>query len=162
KLWTGGAAELIELGLDTESALAEGFKTGCIVPLVSRDRVLGVMALARLEDDPFSPDEVELATQVSNQVTIAVENALAYGEIAVLKDKLAQENLYLEQEIRSEMNFDEIVGRSASLRHVLQQVETVAPTDSTVLIYGETGTGKELIARALHDLSARSKSAFVK
>src|SRR5207245_6918326 len=100
--------------------------------------------------------------QVANQVTIAVENALAYGQIADLKDKLAQENLYLEQEIRSEMNFDQIVGRSAALRQALQQVETGAPTDSTVLIYGETGTGKELIARAIHDLSARTKGAFVK
>jgi formate hydrogenlyase transcriptional activator len=142
--------------------MAEGCKTGCVLPLISRDRVLGVLALARLEDNPFSGDDVELATQVAGQVTIAVENALAYGQIAVLKDKLAQEKLYLEQEIRSEMNFDEIVGRSSALRHVLQQVETVAPTDSTVLIYGETGTGKELIARAIHDLSSRGKSAFVK
>ena len=142
--------------------MAEGFKAGCLVPLVSRNRVLGVLALARLEENAFSKDDVELATQVANQVTIAVENALAYGQIAVLKDKLAEEKLYLEQEIRSELNFDEIVGRSAALRHVLQEVETVAPTDSTVLIYGETGTGKELIARAIHDLSSRGKGSFVK
>ena len=142
--------------------MAEGFKAGCLVPLVSRNRVLGVLALARLEENAFSKDDVELATQVANQVTIAVENALAYGQIAVLKDKLAEEKLYLEQEIRSELNFDEIGGRSAALRHVLQEVETVAPTDSTVLIYGETGTGKELIARAIHDLSSRGKGSFVK
>jgi formate hydrogenlyase transcriptional activator len=162
KLWNGNAAAVTQIGLDKDPALAEGFQSGCVLPLVSRDRVLGVVALARLEKKEFTPDEVDLAMQVANQVAIAVENALAYGEIADLKDKLAQENLYLEQEIRSEMNFDQIVGHSAALRQVLQQVETVAPTDSTVLIYGETGTGKELIARAIHDLSARSKSAFVK
>ncbi len=93
---------------------------------------------------------MDLLAQVAGQVAIAVENALAFQEIAELKNKLAQEKLYLEDEIRSEMNFDEIVGESASLRAVLKQVETVAPTDSTVLITGETGTGKELIARAIH------------
>ena len=162
KLWTGNAAAVAQLGLDKDPAVAEGFKAGCVLPLVSRDRVLGVVALARLQEKEFTPDEIDLAMQVANQVAIAVENAIAYGEIADLKDKLAQENLYLEQEIRTEMNFDQIVGRSAALRQVLQQVETVAPTDSTVLIYGETGTGKELIARAIHDLSARTKGAFVK
>jgi formate hydrogenlyase transcriptional activator len=100
--------------------------------------------------------------QVANQIAIAVENALAYSQITELKDKLAQEKLYLEDEIRTEMNFEEIVGKSAALRQVLKQVETVGPTESTVLIYGETGTGKELIARALHNLSARHSNAFVK
>ena len=93
-------------------------------------------------------------------MAIAVENALAYREIAELKDRLAQEKVYLEDEIRSELNFEEIVGRSPALRSVLQEIETVAPTDSTVLIYGETGTGKELIARAIHDLSSRSKATL--
>ena len=162
KPWTGNTADLTRLGLDNDPAMAEGCKAGCVLPLISRDRVLGILGMARLEENPFTPDEVELATQVAAQVAIAVENALAFGQIEVLKDKLAREKLYLEQEIRSEMNFDEIVGRSAALRHVLQQVETVAPTDSTVLIYGETGTGKELIARAIHDLSSRGKGAFVK
>jgi formate hydrogenlyase transcriptional activator len=91
-----------------------------------------------------------------------VENALAYEKISDLKDRLAQEKLYLEDEIRSELNFEEIVGKSEALRYVLKQVETVAPTDSTVLIYGETGTGKELVARALHNLSERRAGAFVK
>ena len=95
-------------------------------------------------------------------MAIAVENALAFQEIAVLKNKLAQEKLYLEDEIRSEMNFDEIVGEGPSLRAVLKQAETVAPTDSTVLITGETGTGKELIARAIHNLSPRRERTFVK
>ena len=141
---------------------AEGFTAGCVLPLVSRGRTHGVLSLARREERAFSQDEVQFLMQVANQIAIAVENALAYGQIAELKDKLAQEKLYLEDEIRSEMNFEEIVGKSAALRRVLKEVETVGPTESTVLIYGETGTGKELVARALHDLSPRRASAFVK
>ncbi len=112
--------------------------------------------------NPSADADLEFLGLIAGQVAIAVENAIAYGEIAELKDQLAQEKVYLEDEIRSELNFEEIVGESAALRSVLQQVETVAPTDSTVLIYGETGTGKELIARAIHDLSSRVRSAFVK
>jgi len=99
---------------------------------------------------------------VANQIALAVENAIAYGEIASLKDKLAQEVIYLQDEIRTELKFEEIVGNSDVLRRLLAQIETVAPTDSTVLIYGETGTGKELIARAIHNLSSRTSNAFVK
>jgi formate hydrogenlyase transcriptional activator len=99
---------------------------------------------------------------VANQVAIGVENALAFGEIAELKDKLAQEKLYLENEIRGEMDFEGIVGQSSVLRYVLDLVETVAPSDSTVLLLGETGTGKELIARAIHDRSRRRERTFVK
>jgi formate hydrogenlyase transcriptional activator len=141
---------------------AEGFAVGCVLPLVSRGRIHGVLNLARREENTFSPDEVKFLMQVASQIAIAVENALAYSQITELKDKLAQEKLYLEDEIRTEMNFEEIVGKSATLRQVLKQVETVGPTESTVLIYGETGTGKELIARALHNLSARHSNAFVK
>src|SRR5438093_1786315 len=100
--------------------------------------------------------------QVTNQVALAVENALAFREIAELKDKLAQEKIYLEEEIRTDHNFEEIIGQDPALRRVLREVETVAPTDSTVLIRGETGTGKELIARALHHLSPRRDRTFVK
>jgi formate hydrogenlyase transcriptional activator len=100
--------------------------------------------------------------QIAGQIAIAVENALAVAEIAELKNKLAEEKLYLEDEIRTEFNFEEIVGESAALRGILQQVETVAGTDSTVLILGETGTGKELIARAIHNMSARRERTFVK
>jgi formate hydrogenlyase transcriptional activator len=130
------------------------------LPLISRDRVLGSLGVRR--NHPFSAQDLSFLKHVSGQVAIAVENALAYGEIAELTDKLARERLYLEDEIRSELNFEEIIGKSDALRKILQQVETVAPTDSTVLIYGETGTGKELIARAIHDLSSRAKNAFVK
>jgi formate hydrogenlyase transcriptional activator len=141
---------------------AEGLKSLCHIPLVSRNRTLGLMSLARLEAVPFSTRDLEFLSLIGNQIAIAVENALAYREIAELKDRLAQEKVYLEDEIRSELNFEEIVGRSPALRSVLQEIETVAPTDSTVLIYGETGTGKELIARAIHDLGLRSKANFVK
>jgi formate hydrogenlyase transcriptional activator len=140
----------------------EGLQSHCFLPLISRQRGLGVLGLGRRSENAFSRDDVEFLAQVANQIAIAVENALAYGQIAELKDKLAQENLYLEDELRSEMLFEDIVGKSAALRRMLRQVETVAPTDSTVLIYGETGTGKELIARAIHQLSSRRPHAFVK
>ncbi len=142
--------------------LAEGLTTGCALPLASRGRVHGVLILGRRAENAFSRDDIKFLMQVASQVAIAVENALAYGKIAELKEKLTQEKLYLEDEIRTELNFEEIVGKSAVLRRVLKQVATVAPTDSTVLIHGETGTGKELIARAIHNLSSRVSNAFVK
>jgi formate hydrogenlyase transcriptional activator len=134
--------------------------SSCCVPLISRDRVLGTLGVKR--NDPFSAQDINFLKQVAGPVAIAVENAMAYGRIAELTGKLAREKVYLEDQIRSELNFEEIIGKSEALRTVLQQVETVAPTDSTVLICGETGTGKELIARAIHDLSSRAKNAFVK
>ena len=155
-------SELESLREETNPGLAEGFRFGCLVPLISRNRTLGVIGLGRLEQIAFSQEDMDFLCQVAGQIAIALENAFAYREIADLKDRLAQENLYLEDEIRSELNFEEIVGTSTALRRVLQQVETVAPTDSTVLIYGETGTGKELIARAIHDRSSRRQNAFVK
>jgi len=140
----------------------EGVRSVVSMPLTTHDRALGTMSLASLRDAAFQQGDVDLLVQVAGQVAIAVENALAFQEIGELKNKLAQEKLYLEDELRSEMNFDEIVGESPSLRSVLKQVETVAPTDSTVLIQGETGTGKELIARAIHNLSPRREHTFVK
>jgi formate hydrogenlyase transcriptional activator len=130
--------------------------------LISRNRAIGVLVLGRLRDDAFSQADISFLGQVANQIALAVENALAYREIRELKEQLSKEKLYLEDEIRTEMNFAQIIGNSASLRRVLKGVGTVAPTDSTVLIYGETGTGKELIARAIHDLSPRSSKPFVK
>jgi formate hydrogenlyase transcriptional activator len=140
----------------------EGVRSVVSMPLITHDRVLGTLSLASLRDAAFQQGDVDLLVQVAGQVAIAVENALAFQQIDELKNKLAQEKLYLEDEIRSEMNFEEIVGESPSLRAVLKQVETVAPTDSTVLIQGETGTGKELIARAIHNLSPRRERTFVK
>src|SRR3984893_1826824 len=140
----------------------EGLQSFCWLPLISHDRGLGVLGLSRLAAAPFSQEDVHFLMQVSSQVAIAVENALAYGQISELTERLAQEKLYLEDEIRSEANFEEIVGTSPALQRVLKLVETVAPTNSTVLIDGETGTGKELIARAIHNLSPRSSKTFVR
>lgn len=141
---------------------AEGVRSLCCVPLITRTRVLGTLTLASRQDGAFSQRDLDLLVQVANQVAIAVENALAFEEIARLKNKLTEEKLYLEDEIRSEMNFEEIIGESTPLKNILKQVETVAPTESTVLIQGETGTGKELIARAIHNLSSRRERTFVK
>jgi formate hydrogenlyase transcriptional activator len=153
-----GAQELAHYPLTREL----GIKSACHLPLTSRNRVLGVLTVGSLRENAFSQDDVAFLAQFARQVAIAVDNAVAYGQISDLKDQLAQEKVYLEDEIRSELNFEEIVGKSEALRRVLTLVETVAPTDSTVLIYGETGTGKELIARAVHNLSSRGSNAFVK
>src|SRR5260370_23681497 len=125
-----------------DKVVAEGLKSACLIPLVSRDRVCGGLTIARKTETPFTPDDLEFLAQVSGQIAIGVENALAYHEISQLKDKLAQEKLYLEEEIRSEMNFENIIGNSPALKHVLVLVETVATSDSTVLLLGETGTAK--------------------
>src|SRR6266852_2287520 len=143
-------------------AVGEGLNSFCDMPLISRSRLLGILAVARREENTFDADQVTFMTQVANQVAIGVEHALAYSEIADLKNRLAQEKLYLEEEIRGEMDFEGIVGQSSALRHVLRLVETVAPSTSTVLLLGETGTGKELIARAIHDRSRRKDRTFVK
>jgi formate hydrogenlyase transcriptional activator len=142
--------------------IGEGLKTLCIVPLVNRGRALGVLCLARKKENSFSEHDADFLTEVAGHVTIAIENALAYREISELKDKLAQEKLYLEEEIRSELNFEHIIGSSPALKQVLDLVETVASSDSTVLLLGDTGTGKELIARAIHDHSQRKDRTFVK
>src|SRR5580692_4139434 len=143
-------------------AAAEGLKAACNIPLVSRGRALGIVSILRTTETPLTPEDVDFLSRASGPIAIAVENALAYREISDLKDKLAQEKLYLEEEFRSEMGFEQIIGSSTALKHVLQQVETVAPSDSTALLLGETGTGKELIARAIHDRSRRKQRTLVK
>jgi formate hydrogenlyase transcriptional activator len=147
---------------ESPEARAEALESGCAVPLISRGRTLGVLTLGSRVENSFSGEDVDFLMRAAGQIAIAIENALAYREIAELKDKLAQEKLYLEEEIRGEMDFEGIVGQSSALRHVLKLVETVAPSDSTVLLLGETGTGKELIARAIHDRSRRKDRTFVK
>src|ERR1700736_3151284 len=159
KPWCGSVLEARRLGMKDNAQVEVG--TVCILPLVSRGHVLGVFGVVKYQDNAFTGDDIEFLTQIGNQVAIAVENACAFGEIRELKDQLSKEKLYLEDEIRTEMNFAQIIGNSASLRRVLKHVETVAPTDSTALIYGETGTGKELFARAIHDLSPRRSKSFV-
>ncbi len=157
--------ELRELAGQSKSAdrvLAEGVKSFCCVPLLSHGRALGALNVGSVVLDAFSKEDIELLGQVAQQIAIAVENGLAYRKIEELTEKLNTEKLYLEDEIRTEQNFDEIVGQSFALKQVLKQVEIVAPTDSTVLIQGETGTGKELIARAIHNLSGRRARTFVK
>jgi formate hydrogenlyase transcriptional activator len=137
-------------------------KSACWMPLVSRARVLGTLTVGSHREDAFTEKHLNLLSQVSNQVALAIDNAVTFRQIAELKDKLAEEKLYLEDELRTEYNFDEIIGESSGLKRILKQVETVATTDATVLILGETGTGKELIARAIHNLSARREHTFVK
>ncbi len=140
----------------------DGANSFCFVPLTTAVRRLGAMGFLSLRKSAYGETDLEFLRQVGKQVAVAVENALAFQQIAELKDKLAKEKLYLEDEIRIEYNFEEIIGDSPALKRVLKQVEVVAPTDSTVLILGETGTGKELIARAIHNLSGRQERTFVK
>jgi formate hydrogenlyase transcriptional activator len=144
-----------------QAVRAEAIESGCILPLISRNRTLGCLTVASRIENSFSREDVEFLVRVAGQVAIAIENALAYKEIAELKDKLAQEKLYLEEEIRSTSDFEGIIGQSSALRKALQLVETVATSDSTVLLLGETGTGKELVARAIHERSRRKDRTFV-
>jgi formate hydrogenlyase transcriptional activator len=139
-----------------------GVQTICCVPLITRGETFGTLNVASRRIEAFSPQDVELLQQVAAQIAIAVENALAFKEIEALKNKLAEEKLYLEEEIRSEFNFEEIIGESPALKRALAQVELAAPAGTTVLLLGETGTGKELFARAIHNLSPRRDRTFVK
>src|SRR5216684_887020 len=144
------------------SLRTSGVQSMCCVPLITHGRAFGTLNVASRRNDAFSPQDVELLQQVAAQIAIAVENALAFKEIEALKNKLAEEKLYLEEEIRSEFNFEEIVGESPALKRALAQVELAAPAGTTVLLLGETGTGKELFARAIHNLSPRRDRTFVK
>lgn len=142
--------------------LGAGIRTMRCVPLLTSTGTLGSLYVCSKKDRAFSPEDEEVLNQIAAQLAIALDNARAYREIQALKDRLAEEKLYLEDEIRSELNFEEIVGESPELKRVLAQARTVAPSGSTVLILGETGTGKELIARAIHRMSKRKDSTFIK
>jgi formate hydrogenlyase transcriptional activator len=139
-----------------------GVQSFCWLPLTSARRRLGALVFTSREPAAYDRADVHFLQLVTNQVAVAVENALAFQEIEALKDKLAKEKAYLEEEVRTEHEFGDIVGESPALLSVLKKVATVAPTDSTVLVCGETGTGKELIARAVHDFSPRKGRTFVK
>jgi formate hydrogenlyase transcriptional activator len=140
----------------------EGLMSLCSAPLISRAHALGTLNVGSRREGFFAAGDVDFFIQVAGQVAIALDNAYSYQRIEELNERLAEEKIYLEDEIRTDNRFEEIVGNSRALKAILKQVETVAPTDSTVLIYGETGTGKELLARAIHDLSARRQATFVK
>jgi transcriptional regulator with GAF, ATPase, and Fis domain len=157
--WTGRFADLRERH---PSVRELGFAVGCVLPLARGDRTVGVLCLRRREETLYTDDDVDFLMRVAHQVTIGVANALAYGEVRRLKETLAEERVYLRDEVRSERNFEEIIGTSPVLRRALRDAETVAPTDATVLNHGETGTGKELIARAIHNLSPRRPGTLVK
>jgi formate hydrogenlyase transcriptional activator len=140
---------------------AEGLRSLCAVPLILRSQCIGTLSVVSLNKDQYSEGDAQFLQEIAIQVALAIENMKSYEEIATLKRRLEKENIYLREEIRTEHNFEEIVGNSPALLAVLRSVEQVAPTDSTVLIYGETGTGKELIARAIHSRSARKDRALV-
>jgi formate hydrogenlyase transcriptional activator len=141
---------------------ARGIRSACAVPLATAHGTIGTLNLGAFAEDAFSPAQFPLLTRVAGQIAIALRNAFSYARIEELNAQLAREKLYLEDEIRSDHQFEEIIGRSRALGRVLREIQTVAPTDSTVLISGETGSGKELVARAIHQLSARHDQAFVK
>ena len=142
--------------------VALGFKSICSVPLIARNRVIGTLALNRLTEDVWTSEDLDFLVQVASQIAMTVENSLAFREVAEIKERLATEKLYLEDEIRLDQNVGNMVGEAPALQHVVSGIQTVAPTDATVLIMGETGTGKELVARAIHEVSNRSKGSFVK
>ena len=141
---------------------AESISSMAITPLVTANGPLGVITMGSRQPNTLRQEDVDLLTQISTQIALAVDNAVAYGRVTDARDRLEEERLYLESEIRSEHNFEDIIGNSAALRKVLDQIAIVAPTNSTVLLHGETGTGKELFARAVHNLSPRRERTFVR
>ena len=140
----------------------EGVQSGCFLPLVRGDRKIGVLHLLDRHPHRISEEDADFLQQVSNQVAIALGNAMQYREVDESRERLAGETNYLRTEIRAERGFDEILGETPAIQAVLRHISTVAPTNSTVLIQGETGTGKELVARAIHNLSSRRENLFAK
>lgn len=141
---------------------AESIISVAVAPLATGSGPLGLLAIGSRKPDAFGQEDLDLLTQISIQISLALDNALAYGRLNASAARLEEERLYLESEIRAEHNFEDIVGKSAALRIVLDQIAIVAPTSSTVLLHGETGTGKELLARAIHNRSPRRERTFVR
>jgi formate hydrogenlyase transcriptional activator len=145
-----------------EKLKAESITSMAIAPMVTASGLLGVITMGSRRPNNFGQEDLDLLSQISNQIALAVDNAIAYGRVTEARDRLHEERLYLESEISFEYNFEDIVGKSAALRKVLDQIGIVAPTGSTVLLHGETGTGKELFARAIHNRSPRRERTFVR
>jgi len=163
KPWTGTSGELAQVDATTTPLWATvGLEKICVLPLMSRGQVLGILAAGRCEDVAYTADQTDFLMQVSSLLGVAIQSAVLHDELKRLKCRFDEERVYPENEIQSEPKFPEIVGKSAALRNVLGQIKVVAPTDSGVLIQGETGTGKELIARGIHDQSARRDMPFIK
>jgi formate hydrogenlyase transcriptional activator len=141
---------------------AESITSVAVAPLATGSGPLGLLAIGSRKFDAFGQADLDLLTQISIQISLALGNALAYGRLNASAARLEEERLYLESEIRAEHNFEDMVGKSAALRKVLDQIAIVAPTSSTVLLHGETGTGKELLARAIHNRSPRRERTFVR
>lgn len=159
-LLKGGAKQ--EWPFDVPTYLGQPMNSGCWIPLFGREHALGTLQILSGPPDQFTEDDLNLLSQIAMQIGLALDNALTFRRLSELKEKLAKEKFYLEDEVKTEFNFEEIIGQSKPIRRVLKQVETVAQTDSTVLILGETGTGKELLARAIHNLSSRQSHTFVR
>ncbi len=160
-LWRGFPDEDRPFKL-SRAAQGQGIKSGCWLPLGGREGILGILSILSRQEGAFNDEDLQIFRQIANPMALALDNAMAFRRVSEQKEKLAEEKLYFEDEIRTEYNFEEIVGQSRELRRALKQVETVAPTDSTVLLLGETGTGKELLARAVHNLSPRRAKTFVR
>ena len=145
-----------------EPLKAESIKSLAFACLATENRPLGVLSMGSRKANAFGQQDLDLLSEIGTQISLALDNALAYGRLHASAARLEEERLYLESEIESEHNFEDIVGKSAAIRKVLDQVAIVAPTSSTVLLHGETGTGKELVARAIHNLSPRRERTFVR
>jgi len=155
--------ELAGFGIDnTTQMLEEGIQSLCCVPLTTSKDTLGTLNFGSTKPNAFQPEDLELFSQIAVQVAAALENERAYREIEQLKNRLTAEKQYLEGEIRTELNFEEIIGDSPALKKALDPVPIVAVSDATVLVLGETGTGKELVARAIHRMSRRNDRNFIK
>jgi formate hydrogenlyase transcriptional activator len=161
ELWSRSDMERLPAPV-LEAMRAEGIESFAVAPLGTSNGPMGVLGLGSRRAHHFGIEDLELLSQVGTQISLALDNALAYARLNASKDRLEEERLYLESEISSEYNFEDIVGKSPAIQKVLEQVAIVAPTDSTVLLHGETGTGKELMARAIHNLSSRRERTFVR
>jgi len=161
ELWSAGDFERLPAPL-VSSLKADDIASLALAPLTTANGSLGIIAMGAKASRAFGQEDLDLLSQIGSQIALAVDNALAYGRLTASKDRIEEERLYLETEIRSEFNFEEIVGNSPALRKVLEQIAIVANTDATVLLHGETGTGKELIARAIHGNSQRRSRTFVR